>query len=94
MKTIEPVKIAQQILDFQKTAFDNTFNAMLMMQGQTEKMADAFMGQNSMIPEESQKMISEWMLACKKGQDDFKKNIDDNFKKLESFFSENAGNAS
>ncbi|MCW7755196.1 hypothetical protein OOT00_14505 [Desulfobotulus sp. H1] len=90
MKTLEPAKFAQQILDFQKTAFDNTFNAMLMVQGQTEKMTETFLTKNNMIPEEGQKMIHEWTMAFKKGQEDFKKTMDENFKKFESFVSESA----
>ncbi|TYT73602.1 hypothetical protein [Desulfobotulus mexicanus] len=93
MKTLEPTKFVQQILDFQKTAFDNTFNAMIMVQGQTEKMTETFLTKNSMIPEEGQKMLQEWMLAFKKGQEDFKKTMDENFKKFESFVAENAGKA-
>lgn len=90
MKTFEPSKLVQQMIDFQKTAFDNTFNAILMIQGQTEKMTEAMLTKNSMIPEEGQKMLQEWTLAFKKGQEDFKKNIDENFKKFESFIAESA----
>ncbi|MDY0162988.1 hypothetical protein [Desulfobotulus sp.] len=88
MKTLEPTKIAQQIIEFQKTAFDNTFNAMVMVQNQTEKMAETFLSKNNMIPEEGQKMLQEWMLAFKKGQEDFKKTVDENFKKFESLIVE------
>lgn len=90
MKTFEPTKFVQQIVDFQKSAFENTFNAMLMVQGQTEKMTEAFLSKNNMIPEESQKMLQEWTLAFKKGQEDFKKTMDENFKKFESLMAESA----
>ena len=85
MKSIEPTQIAQQMIDFQKTAFENTYNAMIMFQSQTEKMAESMISKNTMIPEEGQKMINEWMLAVKKGRDEFKKTMDDNFAKLEDF---------
>ena len=65
IKTLEPTKIAQQMIDFQKNAFENSFNAMVVFQGQAEKMTDAWLSKNSMIPEEGQKAISEWMLAYK-----------------------------
>eukprot|EP00767_Chilomastix_cuspidata_P007959 gnl/Chilomastix_cuspidata/8896.p1 GENE.gnl/Chilomastix_cuspidata/8896~~gnl/Chilomastix_cuspidata/8896.p1 ORF type:complete len:100 (-),score=15.33 gnl/Chilomastix_cuspidata/8896:400-699(-) len=86
MKTMEPGKMVQQMIDFQKTAFDNSYNAMIMFQSQTEKMAESMLSKNSMLPEESQKMINEWILAFKKGREDFKKSVDENFAKMEEFF--------
>lgn len=94
MKTMEPTQMVQQMIDFQKTAFENSYNAMIMLQSQTEKMTESMISQNSMIPQEGQKMISEWMLAYKKGRDDFKKSVDDNFTKMEEFFSKAAKSAS
>ncbi len=93
MKSFEPGKMAKQMIEFQKTAFENAFSAMVMIQGQTEKIADQFLTKNSVIPEEGQKMINEWRLSFKKGRDDFKKSVDENFKKMESFF-ENAAEIS
>lgn len=90
MKSFEPGKMAKQIIEFQKTAFENSFSARVMIQGQTEKLADQFITKNNMIPEESQKMINEWRLAFKKGRDDFKKSVDENFKRIESFFEESS----
>jgi len=88
MKSFEPGKMAKQVLEFQKTAFENSFSAMVMIQGQTEKLADQFITKNSIIPEEGQKMLNEWRLSFKKGRDDFKKSVDENFKKIETYFEE------
>lgn len=93
MKAMEPAKMVQQMIDFQKTAFDNSYNAMIMFQSQTEKMAESMLSKNSMIPEESQKMINEWILAFKKGREDFKKSIDENFTKMGEFFASAAKTA-
>ena len=41
-----------------------------------------------MFPEEGKKAISEWMKAYKKGCDDFKNIVDENFKKVDDFFKE------
>lgn len=90
MKSFEPGKMAKQMIEFQKTAFENSFSAMVMIQGQTEKIADQFLTKNSIIPEEGQKMINEWRLSFKKGRDDFKKSVDENFKRMESFFEDAA----
>jgi hypothetical protein len=38
------------------------------------------------MPEEGKKVLSEWVKAYKKGRDDFKKVVDQNFKNAEAFF--------
>jgi hypothetical protein len=80
-------KIAKQMIDFQKTTFDNTFNAMVLLQGQAEIMANTILDQATWMPEEGKKAINDWVTAYKKGREDFKKVVDENFKKVEDFFS-------
>jgi len=79
-------QIFKQMIDFNKATFDNSFSAMVMVQEQTEKMVDSFLGQASWLPEEGKKAINDWTGAYKKGCEDFKKTVDDNFKKVEDFF--------
>ena len=83
---MEPGKISKQMIDFQKTTFDNTFNAMVSLQEQTEKMVNTIMDQSPWLPEEGKKVINEWVGAYKKGCNDFKKFVDENFKKVEEVF--------
>ena len=83
---MEPQKMAKQMLDFYKTTFDNSFNAMVMLQEQTEKMVNTFVDQASWLPEEGKKVITEWSKAYKKGCEDFRKAADENFKRVEDFF--------
>jgi len=80
-------KIAKQMIDFQKTTFDNTFNAVVLLQEQAETMANTILDQATWMPEEGRKAISDWVKAYKKGREEFKKVVDDNFKKVEDFFS-------
>ena len=87
---MEPKVIAKQMIDFQKTAFDNTFDAVVMFQNQTEKMANTMLEQASWLPEEGKKAIKEWGNMYKKGRDNFKKTVDENFKKAQDMFSESA----
>ena len=83
---MDSAKIAKQMIDFQKTTFDNTFSAMVMLQEQTERMASTLLDQATWMPEEGKKAINDWVSAYKKGREDFKKSVDDNFKKVEDFF--------
>jgi len=79
-------QIFKQMIDFNKATFDNSFSAMVMVQEQTEKMVNSFLGQASWLPEEGKKAINDWIGAYKNGCEDFKKTVNDNFKKVEDFF--------
>jgi len=83
---METGKIAKQMIDFQKTTFDNGFNAVVAFQEQTEKMVNVLMEQAVWLPEDGKKTVYEWGTVCKKGRDDFKKTVDENFSKFEGFF--------
>jgi len=89
---MEPEKIAKQMIDFHKATFDNSFNAMVMLQEQTERMVNMALEQATWLPEEGKKVINEWVKAYKKGREDFKKAVNENSKKIEAFFAD-AGNA-
>jgi hypothetical protein len=84
---MDPKQIAKQMIQFNKTAFDNTFEAMTAVQQQTEKMMAMFLEQAPLIPDEGKKAINEWLRAYKKGREDFKAAADENYKKVEEFFS-------
>jgi hypothetical protein len=79
-------QIFKQTIDFNKATFDNSFKAMVMVQEQTEKMVSTTLDQATWLPEEGKKAINEWANACKKGAEDYKKTVDENFKKVEDFF--------
>ena len=85
---MDPKKMAKQMIDFYKTTFDNSFTAMMMLQEQMERMSSMFWGQMTNMPEESKKALAEWTKNYKKGCEEFKKMVDDSFKKLDTFFAE------
>jgi hypothetical protein len=75
----------KQMVTFTKTAFDNSFNALVTLQEQTEKMVNGFLEQATWLPEEGKKVTLDWIQAYKKGCEDFKKVVDENFKRVEDF---------
>jgi len=83
---MDPKQIAKQMIQFNKTAFDNTFNAMTVLQEQTEKMMGMYLDQAPLLPAEGKKAIGDWLKAYKKGREDFKTVVDENYKKVENFF--------
>ena len=85
---MEPAVIAKQMIDFNKTTFDNAFNSMVMLQEQTESMVNTFLEQTPWLPEDGKKVLDQWVKAYKKGRDEFKQAIDQNFKKAEALFVE------
>jgi hypothetical protein len=77
--------LIKQFVDIQKNAFDNGFNAIVALQDQAENMMNSFLEQATWIPEEGKGAIFEWSKMYKKGRDDFKKAVNDGYKKAESF---------
>ena len=76
------------MIDFQKATFDNTFNAMVLLQEQTERMFQTLMEPASFVPDEGKKMLTEWVQTFKKGREEFKKAVDEGFGKVEAYFAE------
>jgi hypothetical protein len=83
---MEQKQLLKQMIDFNKASFDNTFNAMVMLQEQAERMASTILEQATWLPEEGKKAINEWVKAYKKGREEFKKSVDESFKRVEDFF--------
>jgi polyhydroxyalkanoate synthesis regulator phasin len=83
---MDPKQIARQMIQFNKTAFDNTFDAITVLQEQTEKLIAMYMDQAPLLPEEGKKVIADWMRAYKEGREEFKTAVDENYKKVEEFF--------
>ena len=54
---METAKLAKQTLGFQRTIFDNSFNAMIMVQEQTEKMVNSYLEQLPWITAENKKSL-------------------------------------
>jgi polyhydroxyalkanoate synthesis regulator phasin len=80
--------ITEQTFDFYKSTFNNTFNAMMMLQEQAQKVVDMYLEQTTGFPEEGKKAINEWIKAYKKGSADFKSAVDESFKRIEGFCAE------
>ena len=83
---MEQAKIANQMIKFQKSLFDNSFKAMQMVQDQTEQMTGAFIEQLPWANDDTRKAVNESIEFYKKARDDFKKAVDDGFGKLDDMF--------
>lgn len=83
---MEQKQILKQMIEFQQTTFNNTYNANSLLQDQFERVANTMLDQATWIPAESRKAIDGWVGAYKSGRDNLKKYVEDSYKKAEEFF--------
>lgn len=81
-----PKDMAKQMIQFYKTTFDNSFNTMVMLQEQAEKLVKTFVSQAPGMGDEGKKVLDQWMGVYKKGREDFKKAMDEGYTKVDEFF--------
>lgn len=82
-------KIFKQVIDFNRNAFNNTFNAWTAVQDQAARFSQALLDQAQWLPEENRNTINEWFEAYRKGRNDYKSSVDSGFNQLETFFNAN-----
>jgi gas vesicle protein len=82
---VDQKQLFKQMVNFNKGAFNNAFNAMVMVQDQTESMANSMLNQSAWMPAEGKQVINEWLDTIKKGRETYKQSIDDAFDKMEEF---------
>ncbi len=76
-------RMAKQTMNFQKTIFTNSFNAMSLAQDQTEKMLNSYIEMVPWVTEEGKKSLASSVEMGNKARDDFKKATDEGYAKLE-----------
>jgi hypothetical protein len=75
-------EIMKQMIDAQKTSFDNFFSTMVMYQNQAENLLKTFVERTPGISDEGKKAIEQWSDAFKKVINDFKKAVDDGYTRI------------
>jgi hypothetical protein len=81
-----PKDMAKQVIQFYKTTFDNSFSTMVMLQEQAEKLMKTFMDQAPWMNDDARKVLNQWTGVYQKGRDDYKKAMDEGYKKVEDYF--------
>jgi hypothetical protein len=85
---METTQFVKQALGIQKTILENSFNAMTMIQDQTETMLNGYLNQLPMVTADGKKSMQTSFDMAKKARDDFKKSVDDGFSKFEELLEE------
>ena len=79
-------KIIKEMIKFNKIQLDNTFSALSTMQDQSGKMITAFVDKAAWLPDGGKKAITDWVLAYKKGRDEFKMTTDAKYDEVANYF--------
>lgn len=85
---METTQFAKQTLTFQKTMFDNSFNAIVMAQDQSESMFNSYIDKLPWVTDESKKTFQDTVANAKKARDDFKKAVEEGFSRFEELLEE------
>lgn len=81
-------QILKQMIEFNQATFNNTFQAMILLQDQFERVAQTAVDQANWLPAEGRKAIENWVEAYKTGRDNFKSYVEDSYKKVEKYFAD------
>ncbi len=87
MENYGAMKIARGFLDFQKTAFENSFSTLLDIQERSNELTENLLKENRNISSIGKEKMEEWKLLFFDCQSDFKSSVDDGFVNLESYLS-------
>lgn len=79
---MERKQFLKQAIELQRSTIDTGFDAMSVVHEQTEKLTGAFIEQVNWIPEEGKRALAQWARMSKKGRDDFRKAVDEGFKRV------------
>ncbi|WP_300670279.1 hypothetical protein [Desulfoluna sp.] len=78
----DAARMGVRFIDFQKSAFNTTFDTMLKMQEQSQKMTTALMSGNKSMPDSGQKLMDDWQTQLTTNQNEFRKYITDHYDQL------------
>jgi hypothetical protein len=81
-------QLLKQMLDFNRTIFENTLNTITLLQEQVERVTNSCLERATWLPQAGKTVINEWTNACKEGRESFKSSMDESFKKAEAFFAD------
>ena len=79
-------QIIKQMVEFNQSAFDNAYEAIVTIQDQTEQIAGKMMEQADWMPAEGRKVIDNWVDVFKTSRQNFKVQVDNNYKQIEKLF--------
>jgi len=83
-------KAFAQVVDYQKSLFENSFSFLDATQKQGQRLVDLAFENNSLLPENSKETYTQWVDFVKQGTETYKEFVETNFDKVKEFFAEPA----
>jgi hypothetical protein len=81
----DPKAVGEDILKLMKGSFDATFDNVTKIQDLNEKMLRELLEKGEEAQADVVKMMNESIENAKKGRDEYRKTMEDGFKKMEEF---------
>ncbi len=78
--------LMKQLVAFNKTSFNNTYNTMVMMQEQAERMTSTLINHPTLLTEDGKKIIKDWAKIFKAQREEYQSVVNDNFNTIENYF--------
>jgi len=85
------VELQRNLLEFQKQAFDSTFNALSALQDQQRELMTRLLDGAPAVPGEMRQLLDEWGRALEAGREQFKDTVDRSFETVETYLDRVAG---
>lgn len=82
---MKQARVLKQMIGLQKSMFENTFNTVSTIQGQSERVTAKFINRLQWMPSEVKNGINTAIQFCNKSREGFKNSVFENFSRLENF---------
>lgn len=77
--TARAAKLAANLVDFERAAFNNAMKVMVVMAQRSEKVLQSRLNRSNWLPKEGKKLVDEWLRTMKKSREDYHRTIDKSF---------------
>ena len=82
---MDAASMARGFISLQKQSFNNFIDAMAIFQDQTER-ANRLLADQMGINEKTQEFADQWRTVVRKSRDDFRKQINESYTRMEEFY--------
>lgn len=83
---MENNRLLKQAIDYNRNLFNGAFRAWTQAQENIGQLTGNALSQTHWLPEDGKTALSGWTGACKQGQEEYRKAVNEGFNKLEELF--------
>ena len=86
IEIFDPQKVAEMVFGMTKVYTESSMEIMKTSMEQVQNVLDTLLKQDDVIHDKAQKLFADWMNQAKQGQQQYWNMMEENIKKMESFF--------